>query len=131
MTISNPPPAALTALPEALGAQPWLQHIGRHCTCDFLVEVGEDSYLLAVRDGCLQTVRRGPFRMRAWTFALRAPAACWQQFWSACPPRGFQDIFAMSRYGHMRIEGDIGPLLTHLRFFKELLALPRETGGAV
>ena len=41
------------------------------------------------------------------------------------PTPGFNDVFAMARYGHMRIEGDVGPLLEHLRFFKEVLALPR------
>ena len=41
------------------------------------------------------------------------------------PEVGFSDIFAMARFDHMRIEGDVGPLLQHLRFIKEVLALPR------
>ena len=63
--------------------------------------------------------------MRAWHFALRGAEASWRAFWSPVPRPGFNDVFAMARYGHITIEGDIGPMLEHLRFVKALLALPR------
>ena len=41
------------------------------------------------------------------------------------PGPGFNDIFAMASRGHATIEGDVGPLLEHLRYLKELAQLPR------
>jgi len=102
-----------------------LARIGRHCRTALMLEAGEQSFHLAVERGRLAPVVHGPRPLRAWAFALRAEADVWHRFWAPLPAPGFNDLFAMARYGHMRIEGDVGPLLEHLRFFKEVLALPR------
>jgi hypothetical protein len=115
------------AIPAQANASPVVQRLGRHCRADFLLEAGEHGFHLSVDHGRLGDVVHGPRPLRAWTFALRGEADAWQRFWEPLPAVGFNDIFAMARYGHLRIEGDVGPLLEHLRFFKEVLALPRRS----
>ena len=117
---------ALERLPERVSASPALVRIGRFCTVDFVLEVGDRPWHLKVERGRLAAVERGPFRMRSWAFAVRAEEAVWRRFWAPVPEPGFNDIFAMASYGHARIEGDVGPLLHSLRYLKEVMALPRE-----
>lgn len=113
-------------LPEAVAGRPYLQHIGRYMTSSFLLEVGDVPYHVTVARGAVSAVEKGPFKMRSWDFAIRAPEKVWDLFWSETPPAGFQDLFAMTRYGHARLEGNTAPLLHNLRYVKELIALPRE-----
>ena len=117
--------AVVDAVPAEANALPHLVHLGRHCRAAFMLEAGGQAFHLDVERGRLGPALHGPRPLRAWDFALRAEADVWHRFWEPLPAPGFNDIFAMARYGHMRIEGDVGPLLEHLRFFKEVLALPR------
>ena len=41
------------------------------------------------------------------------------------PPPGFHDLIAMLKVRALRIEGDQHPFMANLRYFKDLLALPR------
>ena len=41
------------------------------------------------------------------------------------PPPGFHDLIAMLKMRALRIEGDQHPFMANLRYFKDLLALPR------
>lgn len=120
----------MQGLPARVNADAGLQHLGRFCSVDYLFEAGEQSFYLSVERGRLAPVIEGPRRMRAWRFALRAQSEAWQRFWEPVPAVGYNDIFAMSRYGHLSIEGDLGALLEHLRYHKEVLALPRRTRAA-
>ena len=113
-------------LPARVNADPVLLRLGRYCTTELVLAADEVECHLHVNNGRLGEVLDGPFRMRSWRFAIRAPQNTWQEFWKRQPAVGFNDIFAMTRFGHARIDGDIGPLLEHLRYFKEVLALPRE-----
>ncbi|MCP5155243.1 MAG: hypothetical protein H6983_13825 [Ectothiorhodospiraceae bacterium] len=115
--------AIFAALPARANEDPALVRAGRHMHGEFLIEVGERAFHLPVTAGRVGAVVTGPLRLRSWSFAIRGAESVWREFWSALPAPGFQDIFAMSRYGHARIEGDLGPLLTHLRYVKGLLAL--------
>jgi hypothetical protein len=115
----------MQALPARVNADTALQRIGRYCSVEFLFQYGDRDFYLSVDRGRMAPVLAGTRRMRAWHFALRAPAGAWQRFWEPLPAVGYNDIFAMSRYGHLAIEGDVGPLLAHLRYLKEVLALPR------
>ncbi len=118
-------PGVLDALPALVNGNEPLVRRGRYCTTTFLVEVGETAWLVSVHAGRVEKVERGPFLMRAWSFAVRAPAAAWQKFWEPVPAPGFHDIFAMTKGGHARVEGDLQPLMANLRFLKDLLAAPR------
>ena len=63
--------------------------------------------------------------MPRWTFALRASEEAWATFWTAVPPPGFHDLIAMIKVRALRVEGDQHPFMANLRYFKDLLALPR------
>jgi hypothetical protein len=41
------------------------------------------------------------------------------------PRAGYHDLFALTRFGHARIEGDLQPLMANLRYVKDVLAAPR------
>ena len=117
--------AIFERLPDTANARPELVRLGRHCDVEFLLEIGEQQFLVAVRAGRVIEVHAGTHRMRAWRFAIRAAESAWREFWSPTPKAGFNDIFAMSSRGHAVIEGDVGPLLENLRYIKEIVQLPR------
>jgi hypothetical protein len=116
---------AFEALPALVNDDAPLVRRGRDCNTAFLVEAGDSSWLVTVRGGRIEAVERGPFRMRPWSFAVRASAEAWRSFWQPVPAPGFHDIFAMAKAGHARIEGDLTPFMQNLRFIKDVLAAPR------
>ena len=52
---------------------------------------------------------------------LIAPVDDWSRFWSAAPQPGFHDLIAMLKFKRLRLEGDLYPFMTHIRYFKDLL----------
>ena len=123
--MSAPIAELMQGLPDRVNGDPVLRRLGRFCSTEVLLEASDAGFHLVFARGRLEEVVRGPFAMRPWSFALRGEEDAWRRFWHPCPDPGYNDIFAMSRIGALRIEGDVGPLLAHLRFFKEVLALPR------
>lgn len=112
--------------PARVNARERLVWRGRHLSTTLLVQVGEQSFLARVAHGRLASVHGGPFVMADWVFALRAPVTAWEQFWSALPPPGFHDIMAMLKLHHLRMEGDLYPLMSNLLYFKDVLAAVRQ-----
>lgn len=112
-------------LPELVNGDPALVRRGRWLRTQFLLGVGEAEYLVHVAEGRLVAVERGPFLLRPWRFAVRASAEAWTRFWAPVPAPGYHDLFAMTRLGVARVEGDLLPLMTHLRYVKDVLAAPR------
>jgi hypothetical protein len=117
--------AVLADLADLVNADAGLVRRGRFLTTTFLVEVGDTAWLVKVVEGRIAAVERGPFLMRPWTFAIRAPAESWRKFWAPVPEPGFHDVLAMTRLGGARIEGDLLPFMAHLRYVKDVLAAPR------
>jgi hypothetical protein len=117
--------ARILSIAELVNGDPGLVRRGRHCSTTFLLEAGETSYLVRVLEGRVASIERGPFLMRPWTFAVRAPAEAWNRFWEPVPAPGYHDLFAMKKFGMASVEGDIIPLMAHLRYVKDLLAAPR------
>lgn len=112
-------------LVEQSGGNVNLHRLGCRFSGEFVVGVGEKTYHLVTERGRLVEVLEGPFKMRGFSFAIRASDDAWTKFCEPVPEPGFHDIFAMSSTGNARIEGDMAPLLHNLRYFKELLALLR------
>jgi hypothetical protein len=117
--------AVLDRLPDLVNGDAALVRRGRYCSMTFLVEVGDIAWLVTVAEGRVTRVERGPFLLRAWSFAVRAPGDAWAKFWEPMPAPGYHDLFAMAKGGHARIEGDLVPLMANLRFVKDVLAAPR------
>jgi hypothetical protein len=115
----------LDDLPDLVNENPGLVRRGRYLSTTFLVEVGATSWLITVREGRIARVERGPFLMRAWSFSIRGSEDAWRRFWARVPEPGYHDLFAMTRIGAARVEGDLYPLMAHLRYVKEVLESPR------
>jgi hypothetical protein len=120
----------LEALPTLVNGDAALVRRGRFLTTDFLVGVGETEYLVTVVAGRVERVERGPFLLRSWSFAVRAGADAWQRFWQPVPQPGYHDLFAMTKAGVARLEGQLEPLMANLRYVKEVLAAPRRAPRA-
>ena len=120
---------AIEHLAELCNGDPWLTHRGRFLDVSLMLEVGEDQYLIRIREGSVESVARGPFVMPRWNFALRASAQDWNTFWSPSPPPGYHDLVAMMKFKRLRLDGDPYPFMTHIRYFKDLLGRLR-AGGA-
>ncbi len=112
----------LERLPERVNGDPAIVRWGRDMNETFLVEVGDTQHLVTVRGGRVEHVEKGPFTMRSWRFAIRAPGACWEKFWSEPPPPGWHDLFALLRRGEVRFEGDQRYMMAYLLYLKLLLA---------
>jgi hypothetical protein len=120
---------AIDQLAELANGNAWLVHRGRFLDVSFLIEVGAASYLVRIHRGRVEAVERGPLVMPRWTFALRASEEAWATFWKAVPPPGFHDLIAMIKVRALRLEGDQHPFMANLRYFKDLMALPRAGAG--
>ena len=83
------------------------------------------AYDVSVVEGRIASVTRGPAAARPWRFAIRANAEAWREFWLPVPRPGYHDLFALTRFGRARIEGDLLPLMANLRYVKEVLESPR------
>ena len=117
--------AVLEQLAELVNADAGLVRRGRYLSTTFLVETGATAWLVSVHEGRVTRVERGPFLMRAWSFAVRASEEAWQRFWAPVPAAGWHDLFAMTKGGHAMVEGDLRPLMANLRYVKDVLAKPR------
>ena len=45
------------------------------------------------------------------------------------PKAGFHDLLALTKRGEAVVEGELHPFMTHLQYFKDVLALPRIRPG--
>lgn len=117
-------------LPARVDADPVLVRRGRFVDTTFLVEIGDVPFLVEIHGGRVTGVRRGPFVMPSWTFALRAPAEAWAAFFQPVPPPGFNDLFAMLKRRVLKIEGDLHVFMANLLFFKGVLATLRSSEEA-
>jgi hypothetical protein len=118
--------ARLERLADLVNNDAALVRRGRHANADILLEIGATPCHVSVRDGRIAGLQRGPALMRSWAFAIRGSEEAWEKFWQPIPPPRFHDIFALAKLGEFRIEGDCRPLMTHLLYFKGLLAAPRQ-----
>jgi hypothetical protein len=102
-----------------------LMHRGRYINAVMLLDLGEESHLISIRDGRIESIVPKPRVMPLWTFAVRAPRVEWEAFWKAKPVPGSHDIMALLRRQVMIVEGDLHPFMANLRYFKDVLEIPR------
>jgi hypothetical protein len=106
-------------------ADQWLVHRGRFLDVTFLLQVGDVSYLVRIHKGRIESLDKGPFIQPRWTFALRGSEAAWETHWQPLPPPGFHDLIALIKTKALTLEGDQYPFMANLRYFKDLLSIPR------
>lgn len=105
-----------------------LQRRARHLNARCLIGIGAEQLLLEIRAGC-PTIAERIELLGSWDFAIRANAQAWAALWQPVPAPGTHDLFALCKGGAMRIEGNLGPLMANLQYFKDLVTLPREGDG--
>ena len=112
-------------LAKAVNTDEALMERGKNSSFTLLIEVGELETYISVENGCIVNLISGNFLMRKWDLAIRAPRSSWSKFWCKYPVPGFQDIFAMNRFNHCKIEGNTDILLSNIRYLKDVLDKPR------
>jgi hypothetical protein len=114
---------------ERANADAHLVWRGRTLSADCLVGIGSSSFLLRIDAGRIgECITRLPL-LCPWHFAVRGSVDGWSALWQDPPPAGWHDLFALSKRGEMRFEGNLQPLLAHLQYMKDVLALPRAAGA--
>jgi len=98
----------------------------RPVQADVLLQFADLSALARIRDGRVAEILERGVALQSWDFSVKGTAEGWEKFWLAIPPPGWHDLFALNKRKAFSIEGDLHPLMTHLQFFKDLLASPRE-----
>ena len=122
--------AAFERLPALFDGDASLLTRGRLVDVDCLLGSTEQAFHVAIKSGRIVDITPAPVLMRSWRFAYRATPAAWTAFWQPMPKAGWHDLLSLTKRGEAVLEGDIQPFMTHLQYFKDLLALPRSSGGA-
>ena len=118
--------ARLAALPERVNGDAVLLRRGRYLTTICQLDFGGASVLLRITDGRIAEIQRSPSVMPSADFAIIGEPAIWRRFLAADPPPGDHDLFAFLKRRELRVVGDLHPLMSHLLYFKALLACLRD-----
>jgi hypothetical protein len=117
--------ALFEQLPGLVSADSDLVRRGAHCNAEFEVGIGETLFYIRIAAGRVAVLERQALPTRAAQFSLHASGEAWQKFWMPIPEPGWHDLSALTKRGVARLSGDITPYMTHLQFFKDMLASPR------
>jgi hypothetical protein len=114
-----------STIPALLDAAPALVTRGRFLDCDCRLGPIDQPFFVAIRAGRIVEFTTTPALMRSWRFSYRATPAAWSEYWQPMPKAGWHDLLALTKRGEAVVEGELHPFMTHLQYFKDLLALPR------
>ena len=117
--------AAFSDIPALLEGEPALISRGRFLDCDCRLGAMERPFFVSIRDGRIVEFSARPALMRSWRFSYRATPLAWREYWKPMPKPGFHDLLALTKRGEAVVEGELHPFMTHLQYFKDVLALPR------
>lgn len=116
----------IEALPARIAETPHLARLGALFSETVLLRVDDVEHYLQFDRGRLAAVIPGPSKKIPYRFAIVTDREAIEKFWQPLPEPGFHDIFGLVKIGRAEILGDILMLVKNLRFFKEVLALPRK-----
>ncbi|MEA2919385.1 MAG: hypothetical protein QOJ15_11466 [Bradyrhizobium sp.] len=123
--------AAFAGHPALLDADAAL--VARGCRLNVACLLGpkDHPFHVSFAAGRIVEMAPAPILMRSWCFSYRASPNAWAEFWKPVPRPGWHDLLALTKSGEAALEGDLLPFMTHLQYFKDVLALPRaKAGGA-
>jgi hypothetical protein len=126
----SPVTESFAQIPALLEGDAALIQRGRFLDVDCLLGSTEQAFHVAIRAGRIVDMVPAPVLMRSWKFAYRATPEAWTAFWQPMPKAGWHDLLSLTKRGNAMLDGDIQPFMTNLQYFKDLLALPRKSGGA-
>ena len=119
-----------TNLSSSQDTVPELARLGRHLDTVFMLSTEDEDWMITIKGGRVERVRGGPFVMPSYAFRMVAARSDWADFLQPVPGPGCHDLFALLRRGVLRFEGNLHPLMSHLLYFKLLLASLRSEGEA-
>ena len=117
---------AIDKMVAAAKSDEQLARRGERLTAVVKLSVDDAYWLLHITNGQLVKCETGPVVMPSYTFSIGTSETEWHQFWQPVPPPGSQDLFALLKRRVLQLDGDLHPLMSHLFYFKFLLAAPRE-----
>jgi hypothetical protein len=103
---------------------------GRWVSLEFLWGIGEQDYLIRLKQGRVADVRLRALAIETGMFSVRAAPEVWAEHWRPLPKRDYHDLFSMLSAGLAQLDGEITPLMQNLIYFKALLAAPRPKSDA-
>jgi hypothetical protein len=109
-------------LADRVNANAPLVRRGQYLDTTFLLQVGAEGWLVTVEKGRIASIAREGLPLVPHAFALRASREAWTEFWQHLPKPGFHDLIALTKFRHLKVDGDIKVFMTHLRYFKDVLA---------
>lgn len=113
------------SLPALLDAHGALVRAGRLLNVDCLLGPIGGPFLISIRQGRITEISRTSNPMPSWRFSYTASSPAWIEYWRPAPKPGWHDLLALTKKGEASLAGDLHPFMTHLQYFKDLLALPR------
>jgi hypothetical protein len=116
---------AFSEIPALLEAAPALVARGRFLDCDCRLGPMGQPFFASIRAGRIVEFTAQAALMRSWRFSYRATPLAWGEYWKPMPKPGFHDLLALTKRGEAVLEGELHSFMTHLQYFKDLLALPR------
>ena len=129
MTDDIPADAALAArfarIRGSVNADADLRRRGRWLTADIQIGIGSVPVHVSIVSGAIIDLDIQHRLMRSWRFAINGTAKGWAEFWRPVPAPGWHDLFALSKRGELRMEGDLQALVANLQYIKDLVATPR------
>jgi hypothetical protein len=117
--------SAFETLPRLLEADRELVRVGRRLDVDCLLGPTGQPFLVSIRKGHITGLSPAPKTMPSWRFSYTASPRGWIEYWRAEPAPGWHDLLSLTKRGEAVLSGEIHPFMTHLQYFKDLLALPR------
>ena len=111
-------------LPKLLEAETALLRAGRWLNVDCLLGPAGQPLLVSIREGRI-TEMSSPKTMPSWRFSYTASPQAWIEYWRPEPKPGWHDLLALTKRGEAVLAGELHPFMTHLQYFKDVLALPR------
>jgi len=112
-------------IPVLLEQDPALIARGRALDCECLLGPTDHPFHVSIQAGRIADLTPAPVLMRSWRFSYRASSAAWAEYWKSAPRPGWHDLLALTKREQATLEGDLHPFMTHLQYFKDVLALPR------
>ncbi len=112
-------------LPELVDASSELLRAGRLLNVDCLLGPVDRPFLVCIRAGRITGMSAMPKTMPSWRFGYTASVKAWIEHWHPEPKPGWHDLLALTKRGEAQLVGDLHPFMTHLQYFKDMLALPR------
>ena len=108
-------------LAELVNADPGLVRRGRWMNAVMMLGVGDQNWLITIREGRIASCTPQTLRISAYDFAITGDEAAWRKFWQKTPPPMHHDLHALLRIKAIRLDGDIDMLLANMLYLKIML----------